>query len=189
MSIQTYAPLENLPAPYTGAGFSPPFTDVEGEVWVAKAGVNGGAWAKAREALHAGVGRAAAFNITTTVTLFGWDTTLRDTYGLFVGNPTYGFVVPVAGWYRLEVDWSGAVSTLGGYLGTRIYDLSGGTNNMITNTNMISCVAGGQCTAKCQTLSWAFVGDTYTVQYWGDGSYTGAPGAYCRFFISYLGTG
>jgi hypothetical protein len=75
--------------------------DVTGEVWVAKAGVNGGLWRKARDVLHVRVARNAAYNFTNTTTTLAFDTVINDDYGLC--NLSNGAVtVPVPGIWRAE---------------------------------------------------------------------------------------
>jgi hypothetical protein len=95
-----------MPA-YTGAGIA---TDVgqDGEIWVAKAGVNGGGWRKARDVLHARWARNAVFNTSTSYLQVAMDTNSRDPYGLYV-TATPGYLVPVAGLYLMT-----SVIVLGG---------------------------------------------------------------------------
>jgi hypothetical protein len=81
------------------------YTDPQGEAWVAKGGVNGGAWKKARDVLRARLYRGAAF---TTIAggggqAFPFDTVDYDSYGLGAVGAAAGFTVPVAGIYRLVV--------------------------------------------------------------------------------------
>jgi len=92
--------VDTRPPAYAGAGFGT-YTDASGEVWVAKATVNGGAWSRARDALHARVWRNAAVNSAAAATFatLTWDAVSFDTYGLYVSP---NFVVPVAGMYSLR---------------------------------------------------------------------------------------
>lgn len=187
MSIQTYVPEDNLPNPVTTGTTIQAFTDaVAGEVWVAKNGVNSGTWRKAREVLHACVGRAAAFTATTAA-LFGWDTTINDAYGLFVGSPTYGFVVPVAGLYHLNAQFACTIPTLAEYGGNSIRGGPSGTT-VITNENMIQNIANGTCNVRSLTNTYALAGDIFTMSFSASVSSTGVVGLNNRFFISYLGS-
>jgi|SRR5579871_3417869 len=84
-------------------------TDANGEVWVAKGGVNGGAWRKARDVLHARVSRNAAWNSSTVLSAHQFDTIQFDPYGIWSFGAV-GFVVPIAGIYQ----FSALLSILGG---------------------------------------------------------------------------
>jgi hypothetical protein len=79
------------------------FTDGGGEVWVAKGGVNGGAWKKARDVLRAKVYRNAAGTVTQATGInMGFDVAQEDPYGLLAPSPTYPsgqVTVPIAGRY------------------------------------------------------------------------------------------
>jgi hypothetical protein len=187
MSIQSYALPDNLPAPVTSGTTIQTFQDVTGEWWIAKNGVYSGAWKRARAVLHACVGRAGAFTPPTAMTLFGWDTIITDTYGLYVGSPTYGFVVPVAGWYYLNAQWYGAIATLGEYEGIRLQG-GPGSATILTAENMIENVANGGCNCKSTTTVVAAANDTFTMQYMQSTAGTGTAGVNCRFFMSYLGS-
>lgn len=78
------------------------FTDAAGDVWVAKNGVNGGAWKKARDVLHASYHRSAAFTIPTgTAAILIFDTVENDDYTLLnTGNGIVTF--PVAGLWSVD---------------------------------------------------------------------------------------
>jgi hypothetical protein len=76
-------------------------TDTTGEVWVAKAGVNGGLWRKARDVVAGRWWRAAAYTFSTSNTVLAFDTVERDPYGLY-GTASGIFACPVAGWYLVS---------------------------------------------------------------------------------------
>jgi hypothetical protein len=186
MSVQTYAPLSNLPAPVTTGTAIQSYTDVWGEIWVAKNGVNNGTWFKAREVLKAAWQRTAAFNTAGTPTLFAWDTMIYDTYGLYVTSPTWGYVVPVPGWYRIFAEYAFAGTATTQYGGIRIMQNA----TMITNENTICNAATGQVYTRSQSLPFAAAGDTFTVQYWSStASMVGTAGAPTRFTIDFQGPG
>jgi len=67
----------------SGAPFTQ-FTDNLGDIWVAKGGVNGGVFRRARDVLYVKVARLAAITIGTGNNPYPWDTTVRDLYGMFV---------------------------------------------------------------------------------------------------------
>jgi hypothetical protein len=105
------------PALGSGAPFQS-FTDGSGEVWVAKGGVNGGAWKKARDVLTARWARSAALTIGSGSTPVAMDTVARDTYGLYA---TDRYIAPVPGWYNVS-GWLGFTPTASAqYLTVRIY--------------------------------------------------------------------
>lgn len=82
------------PALGAGAPFAS-FTDPSGEVWVAKGGVYGGAWKKARDVMFARAFRAAALSFAAaTWTSISMDTASTDPYGLLQGG---SLVVPITG--------------------------------------------------------------------------------------------
>jgi hypothetical protein len=96
----------NLPAPVTSGTTVQSFTDVLNDVWVAKNGVRGGNWRRARDVLRARVFRTA--NVTaSTVNSWNWipyDTTGWDEYGMVslgVGSPG-PFTCPLAGAWQLN---------------------------------------------------------------------------------------
>jgi len=72
------------------------FTTLDGEVWVAKGGVNNGAWKKARDVLSARRYRTAAFSATGSQAILAMDTVDFDAYGLYVPAQN-GFVIPIPG--------------------------------------------------------------------------------------------
>jgi len=127
-------------APYTGAGIGS-YTAPDGEVWVAKAGVNGGAWRKARDVLHARWFRNAAFTMATAgQTVLSMDTTIRDSYGLY--TPGNGAVtVPVSGVWMFSA-MTGASATAVGQFLQHVYSIvSGGA--IVHGFTVYSSVAAG----------------------------------------------
>jgi len=102
MTYLEYANWVPLPAPVSttgplsNGGYS--FTAPDGEVYVAKSGVNGGNWSKARDVLFAQATISSALTGNTGQTTIVWDTVARDVYGMW--NGTSGLVAPIAGLYR-----------------------------------------------------------------------------------------
>ena len=111
MRVNTLRPM--TPPVYTGAEINgvASMTDDTGEVWVCKAGVNGGAWRRARDVLHARVYRAGALVIGAPEATFPFDSVGRDPYGLWVPAQTQ-FVVPIAGLWLVHSALMGAGSGL-----------------------------------------------------------------------------
>ena len=124
MTHLDYANWVPLPAPLTSGTTVQSFTDPTGEVWIAKNGVNGGAWARARDVLHASYYRTTVFNTpANSPQAFGYNALLSDAYGLY--NPGTGVATyPIAGWFRLEM-WLGASATATGQWLNAIIQVSG----------------------------------------------------------------
>jgi hypothetical protein len=102
MSIQTYAVLDNLPAPLAAGALFQSFTDVTGDVWVAQGGVYGGAWKRARDVLKA----RAYPNANVAITTAGWvviglTNISFDSYGL-MSLSNNRFICPIPGIYRVH---------------------------------------------------------------------------------------
>ena len=106
------------PAALAAASPFTAWTDPAGDVWVAKGGVNGGAWKRARDALHSSVWRNAAYTCPIADTAVPYDTVRNDPFGIWV-PASNGFVVPVAGVWQIR----GSVfynATAGAVLATNI---------------------------------------------------------------------
>jgi hypothetical protein len=77
------------------------FTDPTGDIWVAKAGVNGGNWRRARDVMHARYYRTAAFTLTASAWVnLTLDTLQYDDYGLY-STSTGLFTPMITGFWRL----------------------------------------------------------------------------------------
>jgi hypothetical protein len=123
MSIQTYAVLDNLPAPVTSGSGIQSFTDVLGDVWVAANGVYGGAWKRARDVLVGAWHRVGAWSTGTATTLMTYDSMDYDTYGLY--NQSNGTItLPVAGIWRIDHVVAASMTATAQWVQTRI-DVSG----------------------------------------------------------------
>jgi hypothetical protein len=187
MTIQatTYAELNVLPAPVITGTTTQVYTDIWGEVWVAKNGVNGGNWFKARDVLHASVTRTSAFTTPTGASTFGFDTVSRDIYGMWNGSPTFGWIVPVTAIYRIHFAYGITGAAIAEYCNASIYQ--GAVN--ISLHNNFAAVAGGlyaraQCLARLTALT-----DTVTASYFTSIAETGVTGAATNTFsIDYLGS-
>jgi hypothetical protein len=103
IELPTYVPAIPLPAPVTSGSGIQTYTDPYGDVWVAANGVNSGAWRRARDVLISRWYRSAALVVPTGSTLFQFDTSSVDNYGLYV--PTNGFTAPVTGHYDLYLNF------------------------------------------------------------------------------------
>jgi hypothetical protein len=76
------------------------YVDATGEVWVAKGGVNGNAYRRARDVLHSRWFRSAALTVGTTATNLAFDSMVADPYGLWT-SPQW--TIPMAGVYAITV--------------------------------------------------------------------------------------
>lgn len=88
-----------LPPPVTTGATVQTFTDGGGNLWVAKAGVFGGAWRPARDVLQVAVHRSLAFTINGQQTLL-MDVNDYNPFAIY-GSPGQ-FTVPVAGLWRFD---------------------------------------------------------------------------------------
>jgi|SRR5215469_294868 len=112
MSFPTYVDPIPLPPVVTTGTTVQSYTDPLGDVWVAKNGINGGNWLRARDVLtcHAYKNSAQSISLNTyTTTIF--NNVSWDPYGMV--NTSTGIVtVPIAGLYhlsaRMEVDITSA---------------------------------------------------------------------------------
>lgn len=87
-----------LPPPLAAGAAIQSYTDATGQVWVAKGGVNGGAWRLARDVLHSRAYRAAAWTFVAGIQFMPFDTITpgADPYGLYATGPG-AFTVPIGG--------------------------------------------------------------------------------------------
>jgi hypothetical protein len=185
MSIATYTPVNDLIAPVTTGGIQS-FIDVYGDMWVAKPGVNGGAWRKARDVLHAVIYRNAAWSSGSTIVV-AFDTVLRDTYGMFSSN---GYLIPVAGWYRIQGTCNGNVTAVSQYMIAYIYGgPSAGTQ--LSSANVTDPLTGGGCACRTWADTYCNAGDLIQLRMYQAGYPINAQvgQANTRLEISFTGTG
>jgi hypothetical protein len=168
------------------AAYTDPITN---EVYVAKGGVNGGAWRKARDVLYCRYYRATAFNTTTAVGVLPFDTVIADPYGLY--NPTSGiFTVPVAGRYAFY-STATATPTAAGQNFQLYFSHNSPTNQIVyASVSSGGSGAGYRQVPTCRYQDNLSAGDTvYTNQVATAvlPVYPGAP--YTYFYADYHGTG
>jgi hypothetical protein len=92
--------LMALPPPSTSAVIES-FIDGREEVWVARAGVDGGNWHRARDAIHYRGYRNAAFTFTAAGVVLPMDAITDDPYLLY-NTATGQFTCPVPGRYHVS---------------------------------------------------------------------------------------
>lgn len=184
MSIPAYAVVNDLPAPVTTGSTIQSFTDVNGEVWVAKNGVNSGQWRKARDVLHIRAYRAAAFTLTTTPVQLNWDTASRDTYGLLSSG---SFLLPVAGSYRIFHQVTVTFTAANQYGATQVRTAAGA--NIVSRTNLYAPVAGNMY-VNGQDEYFLGAGDTVSSWSYASASLAGYAGSLDTYVIfDYMGAG
>jgi hypothetical protein len=185
MSIPSYVVLNDLPPPVTTGGIQG-FIDVYGEQWVAKPGVYGGVWRKARDVLHGIIYRASNFTMTTAMSTVAFDTVYRDVYGM-AALP--GFALPVAGWYRMYATCNAVSNAAAQWVQVNIISTVGGTVITHAASNNTTTTSGG-ISARCQITIWRPAGAVITVQSAMAAALGGQTAVYnTRLEISYVGTG
>lgn len=186
MSINTGVPVTDLPPPVTTGTTTQVFTDLWGEVWVAKNGVESGIWNKARDVIHAVVYRAAAYTMPTALTTAPYDTVYRDIYGMWVGSPSYNYVLPVPGWYWIQSTFNGNASAIGQYIQGNV--LQNGTS--VTSDNNVTSIASGGLSWRSWGEIFCSAGDTIRAAVYQPAGLAAQVGLVnSRFEISYIGTG
>jgi hypothetical protein len=147
-----YYPPQTPPA----SGFNS-FTDSGGEVWVS---LNGSAWKKARDGLHAFYYRNAAYTLVVgTVTALPYDTRANDTYGLYNAS-TARMTFPVTGWWSIHTQMNVNFTAAGQYGQTLLQYISGGGGP----GNYANSVIGTSGAAV-----WSSIESTYTA-FFGSGN-------------------
>lgn len=91
-----------LPAALTTGTTIQSYTDPVGEVWVAKNGVYGGNWLKARDVLYGRVWRNTAYTFPTAAAIMPWNSIGQDLYGMWV-QASNAFIAPVTGLWRVDI--------------------------------------------------------------------------------------
>jgi hypothetical protein len=90
-----------LPAALTTGTTIQSYTDPVGEVWVAKNGVYGGNWYKARDVLLGRAYRNSAYTYPGAGAPMQWNAVSQDVYGMWT-PASYGFTAPISGLWRID---------------------------------------------------------------------------------------
>jgi len=174
-----------LPAP-TASATTVSFTDPTGQVWVAKASVNGGAWARARDVLHTHVYRNAAF----TFTAGAWanltmDTTQFDDYGTY--NTSTGVWTPaVPGIYQMSFILGGLPTATGQWVQGGIWETS--PSVVVGDFLVHSSLAYAVISEINVTRRITSTADTYYCRMASGTALAGQPGTnHCSFQVDYIG--
>jgi hypothetical protein len=184
--IPTYAIPDNLPPPVASGTTIQSFTDTWGDVWIAKSGVYGGAWKRARDTLIGKWYRSAALTIAGTVAI-PFDVTVRDPYGMYTNPAASALGIPITGLYDITWQYSVVATAAGQWIAPRVYVnswLQGVTQPHSSSANNFSALI-------CQQLP-LYAGDS--VQFLAGNSVSlavavGAPGFWTYATVEYYGTG
>jgi hypothetical protein len=176
----------SLPPPVTTGSVIQTFTDPAGEVWVARNGVNGGNWRKARDVLHAQYWRSLAFSLPTTASLINMDTMIRDPYTIYASG-TGILTAPVAGVYLMRVSLGAAnpVPT-GASFALSIQNQAG------TTVNQVSVGTAQAFSQQINTTAVEYLNAGDTLRAFGSctTAATGGPGrSVTNLAADFLGTG
>lgn len=185
-------PVAGLPLPVTSGGFQS-FIDANGDVWIAKPGVDGGKWNRPSDVLKTRVYRNTAFTILGPGAAYlTFDATTFDIFGLYAGSPG-SWTCPLNGMYNIYTQVGYTPTLSGQSLSTRLY--RNGANTTL-----------GQHDSAATGAGWASIVPVYdtwqlTATEWvataiaspnlaGAGSLAGQPGsAWTYLIIEYAGTG
>jgi hypothetical protein len=185
MSINIGVPVNGLPPP-AATNVIQSYVDPWGEVWVARSSNTNGQWRKARDVLHAICYRNAAYPMPGSNAVVPYDTVLADNFGLYVGSPTYGFTVPVPGWYWMQATCNGNCNATGQYI--QGYINQNGT--AVFSENNITAIASGGLSWRAWGDLFCAAGDTINASAYNPTGLAAQVGALnTRLEISYLGTG
>ena len=158
MTLLDYANWVPLPAPVTTGTTVQSFTSPDGEVYVAKNGVNSGQWRRARDVVKASICRNAAYtSVASAYTVWPADAIIgnSDPYGFCTLGVAAAFNTPIAGWYHVQAQIHFQGSTTAGrcvlaligppYIGTRpLFDQYNPASQYInaTGSSDVYCPAG-----------------------------------------------
>jgi hypothetical protein len=186
----------NLPAALgSGAPFTS-FTDSTGTVWVAKGGVNAGAWRKATDVLHAYWARNAALStLTAAASMITFDAQQYDDYGIW--NPTGGsggttgaMMALVPGYWRLTGQMVMTPTAANQWLNIRFYMSNFGKLNAQASS-VASAIPPG--VSVYGSVTWrAVLNDYMQLGSWASAAsiaYSVGSAFSCFFQADYMGTG
>jgi hypothetical protein len=157
--------------------------DVSGDVWVAKAGVNGGLWKRARDVLAARVYRNAAFSAPATEGgPVGFDTVSYDAYSLVNAGT---FTAPLPGLYRVAGVMAATATASGQNYYTRIM-----VSGIARYVSQGWAAGAGGIFAPFSDLLNCPAGGTISLNHRASPALAGFPGENnCNLSVSYQGTG
>lgn len=174
--------------PALGAGAPLQYmTDSDGRMWVAKGGVNGGAWRLATDVLHARWWRNTAWNYPAGSSALPMDTMTYDAYTLLPGGAS--FTPPVPGIWRMRLQLGGQVATtpvpnwFQAFITQSGGNLAVGSMNVAMATSQVTTIADYTGRAVAGAAPW-------TPASAGGGGTSGIVGVAQSFVtIDYLGNG
>lgn len=174
-----------LPPPVTVGSTLQSFTAADTEVWVAKNGVYGGAWRKARDVLNGLYQRSAAFTMGAVAVLAHDSLVAGDPYGLY-STSSGRLTMPIAGVWRFDHQIAAASVLASAYLQAGVRHNGAAT----WTTNAMSGPSNGAGIVCATVFQRNFAAtdyiDTMAMSSASVGAYGGGN---TRFSFAYLGTG
>jgi hypothetical protein len=185
--IPTYAIPDSLPPPVISGTTVQSFTDVWGDVWIAKNGVYGGAWKRARDTLYGKWYRNAAFTLPAGQAAVPLDSTTRDPYSMYTNPAGSAAYPPISGLYDILWQVTANATASGQWVQPRFFIngmLMGVSQSYASSVNAFSSVISQQFVLH--------VGDY--IQFYDNASTAlaagvGAPGYWTYATVEYYGTG
>jgi hypothetical protein len=175
--------VNGLPAPLTSGTAIKSYTDDNNDVWVAKAGVFGGAYKKARDVLHSRWYRNGAWSWPTAATVLTYDTVSYDPYSLYASAR---FTAPIGGLYYLRA-LAGYSASASGQWAATYPQLNGVT--MLASSQGWSTGVGGILIPAADLLK-LNGGDYIQIQVRASNALAGLTSQqYTSLTVQYLGTG
>jgi hypothetical protein len=175
--------VNGLPPPVLSGTGIQSWTDDNNDVWVAKNGVYGGAWRKARDVLHSRWYRNGAWSWPTAATVLTYDQPSYDPYSLYASAR---FTAPIGGLYYLRA-LAGYSATASGQWAATYPQLNGAT--MLASSQGWSTGVGGILIPAADLLK-LNAGDTIQIQVRASNAIAGLTSQqYTSLTVQYLGTG
>jgi hypothetical protein len=193
--VPDYSLSNNLPAPVATTTIQS-FTDLNGEVWVAKntANANNGQWRRARDVLMGRIWRSAALNFAASPgNVIAFDTVAGDNFGMYTGASFYGFSVPIAGWYEAMGNLQATSSVANTYVQGSIQQNTGPSNGTVVNwssDNYFTSRASGGLLWRSKALMYLAANDIVNIKAYNQNLFAVSGGAVCSFLcLAYMGSG
>lgn len=191
LKAQTPLAALGLPPPVNVGSTAQFYTDPLGDLWVAKNGVQGGAWNRARDVLHARWYRnagGATIGLTPTTTQVVLDLAYRDAYGMSDGSGGINFLT--TGAFSITAQVAATPTAAGQYFQTRVYL---GTPGSEVYTGVSECHSGTNASMSAPIAFNHVVTNAsshamlYSI---GSNALAILPGYFWTFLgVDYLGTG
>jgi hypothetical protein len=185
MTLLNFTDPIPFPPPVTSGSTTQSYTDPLGDWWVAKNGVNGGSWYRARDVLYARMNRVAAYTGVASGAMVPYDTISADPYGCCTAGASAMFTCPVPGRYFVAGRMSETI-TVNTRLFTTVMRNGAGIARGIDIT---TASAPASSYVACAYLFAA--GDQIQIQYYSTAAVAleVGPNGISYMDVNYLGTG